>query len=229
MRTVTLQELITSAQRYADMENSSFLTQAEWISYINNAATKYWNLINSRTQDYNLKELFFPMVFNQQDYDLPADFLYVRGVDCNVSANATNANNNWIAVERYVFAERNINQSYVSNFYGYFYLRYRIQGNVLRFEPNPQGYQTVRLSYIPVMPNLIDVTDTIDGINGFDDYIAMIAAARAKAKEESDVTWLMGEIALFEQQVKAAADDRNRDEADRVQDVNNKNRWGYGW
>ncbi len=227
MRTVTLANLIKSAQRYADMENSSFISQQEWIDYINNASAKYWNLINGLTQDYNINELYFALNFGQQDYALPTDFLYVRGVDVNISAGATALTDNWISVERYMLSERNVSRIYITTLCGLYYLKYRIQGNNLRFEPTPQAYQTARLIYTPVMPNLLNLTDTIDGINGFDDYIAMLSAARALDKEKSDNSFLMMNIQMFEAQVKAAADDRNRDQADRVQDVNMRNRWWF--
>ena len=229
MRIVTLSDLIKSAQRYADMEFSSFISDNEWIQYINISAAKYWNLINSFTQDYNFNELYFDLILGQQNYDLPPDFLYVRGVDANISANATAESDNWTAIERYMLAERNISRANLTNFNGGYYLKYRIQGNKLRFEPSPQGYQTCRLLYTPVMPDLVDLTDTIDGINGFDDYIAMLAAVRALAKEETDTSYLQINISNFENQIKTAADDRNRDQADRVQDVSLRKNWGVGW
>ena len=70
------------------------------------------------------------------------------------------------------------------------------------------------------MPDLVSVTDTIDGVNGFEDYIALKTAERMLAKEESDVSWIMKETAEFEAMLKRAADDRNRDRSDRVSDIN---------
>ena len=40
------------------------------------------------------------------------------------------------------------------------------------------------------------------------------------AKEESDVSWIIKETQEFEAQIRQAANDRNRDRSDRVQDIN---------
>jgi hypothetical protein len=67
---------------------------------------------------------------------------------------------------------------------------------------------------------LVATTDTIDGVNGFEDYIALKTAERMLAKEESDVSWIIKETQEFEAQIRQAANDRNRDRSDRVQDIN---------
>lgn len=222
MRTVTLQELMDRARQYADMQNNNFITEPELKLYIKNACTKYWNLINQLGQDYNL--ITSPTTLfesNVKDYALPSDFLHVRGVDLAVSS-SPQPNDIWLNVKPFQFAERNRFQGYpyFSGFGISTYLRYRIKNNFISFDPYPQGYGSFRIHYTPVMPDLLQPTDTIDGINGFEDYIALKAAERMLAKEESDVSWVLKKINEFEVMIKQAADDRNRDRSDRVQDVN---------
>ena len=221
-RTVTLQELMDRSRQYADMQNSNFISDAELKLYIKNACTKYWNLINQLGQDYNMvTSPVTQFVANTKDYALPTDFLHMRGVDLAVS-NTPQPNDIWINVRPYQFSERNRFQGY-PYFTGWgisTYLRYRIKNNVISFDPYPQGYGSFRLHYTPVMPDLVNVTDTIDGVNGFEDYIALKTAERMLAKEESDVSWIMKETAEFEAMLKRAADDRNRDRSDRVSDIN---------
>lgn len=222
MRTVTLQELMDRARQYADMQNNNFITEPELKLYIKNACTKYWNLINQLGQDYNL--ITSPTTLfesNVKDYALPSDFLHVRGVDLAVSS-SPQPNDIWLNVKPFQFAERNRFQGYpyFSGFGISTYLRYRIKNNFISFDPYPQGYGSFRIHYTPVMPDLLQPTDTIDGINGFEDYIVLKAAERMLAKEESDVSWVLKEINEFEVMIKQAADDRNRDRSDRVQDVN---------
>lgn len=222
MRTVTLQELMDRARQYADMQNNNFITDPELKLYIKNACTKYWNLINQLGQDYNL--ITSPTTLfesNVKDYALPTDFLHVRGVDLAVSS-SPQPNDIWLNVKPFQFAERNRFQGYpyFSGFGISTYLRYRIKNNFISFDPYPQGYGSFRIHYTPVMPDLLQPTDTIDGINGFEDYIALKAAERMLAKEESDVSWVLKEINEFEVMIKQSADDRNRDRSDRVQDIN---------
>lgn len=222
MRTVTLQELMDRARQYADMQNNNFITDPELKLYIKNACTKYWNLINQLGQDYNL--ITSPTTLfesNVKDYALPTDFLHVRGVDLAVSS-SPQPNDIWLNVKPFQFAERNRFQGYpyFSGFGISTYLRYRIKNNFISFDPYPQGYGSFRIHYTPVMPDLTQPTDTIDGVNGFEDYIALKTAERMLAKEESDVSWVLKEINEFEVMIKQSADDRNRDRSDRVQDIN---------
>jgi len=221
-RLVTLQELMDRSRQYADMQNNNFISDSELTLYIRNACTKYWNLMNQFCQDYNMitspTQVF---VANVKEYTLPTDFLHMRGVDLALSA-APSPNDIWINVKPFQFSERNRFQGY-PYFTGWgiaTYLRYKIKNNVIMFDPYPQGYGSFRIHYTPVMPDLVATTDTIDGVNGFEDYIALKAAERMLAKEESDVSWIIKETQEFEAQIRQAANDRNRDRSDRVQDIN---------
>lgn len=229
MRTVTLDKLMYSARAYADMQGSQFITDPELITYINNAATKYWDLINELDQDYNYKSYIFTLNNNQISYPLPSDFLYIRGVDINASGISVNAStDNWTSIDRYMLSERNQYRGYgVVRYATRSILKYNITGQNIEFIPIPTGNQSCRLLYTPVVPDLAVLTDTIDGINGFDDYIAMKAAQRMLAKEESDVSWITMEIMDFEKKVKRDADRRNRDRGDRVSDVTTLDGWYY--
>jgi len=230
MRTVTLQQIMDSARQYADMQNSNFIQDSELIKYINNAALKYWNLINELEQDYNYKEYIFTLQNSTTDYPLPADFLYLRGVDINLNGISTNpATDNWSSIDRFMLSERNTYRGYgIVRYTGRNFLKYDIIGQQIRFIPIPTGSQSCRLIYTPVVPDLVATTDTIDGINGFEDYIAMKAAERMLAKEESDTTWIENEIMEFEAKLKRDTDRRNRDRGDRVSDINTLNEW-YQW
>ena len=139
MRTTTLAQLKYSARAYADMQNSNFITDAELLTYINNAALKYWNLINELEQDYVYKEYVFLLLPSQTDYALPVDFLYLRGVDINLNGVSTNSvTDNWSSIDRYMLSERNQYRGYgIARYTGRNFMKYDIIGQNIRFIPIP--------------------------------------------------------------------------------------------
>jgi hypothetical protein len=72
---------------------------------------------------------------------------------------------------------------------------------------------------------MVDLTDSMNGYNGFDEYAAQWAAHRALTKEESDTNEIKVLLAEWEKTISTQAQDRNRDIGDRVTDVY-KRGWG---
>lgn len=218
------------ARAYADMQGSGFIKDPELIIYINNGLRRYYDLINSTGQDYNLKSSQFQGVYNQQNYTLPTDFLYDRGVDVLMGGTPTGlASDQWISIDRFTHMERNQYRGYMM--YPQFtktFIKYNIIGNQISFLPNVISGTWFQIWYNPVMPDLVATTDTVDGINGYDDYIARLAAADMKAKQEDDTSRLDALIMKYESDIKTYADNRNRDRGDRISDVNATGR-GFFW
>jgi hypothetical protein len=222
MSVVTLAQLTTSAQRFADLENSNFISASEWTDYVNFGLRQYWNKINQVLQDYNLVETYFQLVNGQTDYPLPNDFMYVRGFDMSQSQAfpPETPGQYWISIYPYDFKERErYNYPWFTAFGGMYGLRYRIMSTFVRFLPSPIPLNWMRLSYIPVSPTLVAPTDSLNGYNGFDEYAAAWAAYRALVKEESDTTGVEKVIAEWEKTIQTQAEDRNRDIGDKVSDI----------
>lgn len=235
MDIVSLDNLITVARLHADMVNSDFCNDQEWTIFVNDAIRQYWDLIEQLSQDYYFKQFYFQTNAVDLAYPLPSDFYHLRGVDALYSGSPTgnfeNSQNLWVALSPYMFTERNArNYLFYQAVMPPYYSRYRIQGDNILFEPLTATItNTIRLSYTIIPPKLQVLTDTIDVIAGYDQYISKVAALHAKAREESDVTVLAADIARFESEIKQLANDRNRDSADRVQDVYAKSTgvWGF--
>lgn len=226
MRKVKLSDLMTNSRRYADMENDDFISDVELVRYINVSCLKYWDLINSTSQDFNIKESnVFSFVSGQNSYDLPSDFLYIRGVDaCVETINTENVR--WFNIDNYTFRERNKNRNtyYFGNYYYndyYSMCKYRIVNNSIRFDfvNNQTLMGSFKIWYIPVVPDLQNLNDEIDGIHGFDEYICLLTASRMKAKEETDNSWLEKEIFQCEERIRAALLSRNRDKTEKIEDI----------
>lgn len=215
MLTVTLSQLRTQARQRADMENSTFVSDAELNTYINASYAELYDLLVGVFEDYNLTSGNIAILANTSAYSLPSDFYKLRGVDLVLDALG-----NAVTLKPFNFQERN---SYMFtptwNVVGLSYLRYHIQGNQMKFVPVPNTNQTVKLWYIPAISRLSQDSDTVDGVNGFEEYIVIDAAMKMRIKEESDIQELVMQKEAMRQRIMSMAANRDAGSPEKVSDV----------
>lgn len=198
---VSLSTLRSRAQYAANMENSGFVTMAEWNSYINYGARRLYDLLTSAYGDeYYLKSYAIPMVTGQDTYSLPSDFLRERAVDVAVGGKNINAT-------RFLFKDRN-KYNWANISWGAIGCTplYTLQGPNIKFMPAPNiSGAGVTLWYIPTLQKTTDGgttwtsgslsadTDQIDGVNGYEELVVLEAAIRGKAKEDTDPSTLISQ------------------------------------
>lgn len=170
--TTTLLQLRDRAKQESDNVNQSFLSDAEWNTNINASYTELYGLIvQAFGNDYFTQSpstgYTFTTTGTTQYFALPTDFFKLLGVDLQIPSPQQ-----WMSLKPFNFSERNTLSSFNS--------------------PTPMAGQTLRMFYVPRVTPLVGDSDTIDGVNGWDEYIVIDAAMKAIAKEESDVSVLMG-------------------------------------
>jgi hypothetical protein len=215
-RTVTLLSLRNQCRQVANMEGSQFISDSELTQYINNSAAELYDLIVESWQDYYLKSTTFPVLNGTDTYALPTDFYKLRGVDLLLDA-AGNA----ITLRPFQFAERNayaFTPGY--NMFGVAQYRYQLQGNNIRFVPVPQTNSNVKLWYIPAQAPMVADIDTLDGIDGWEEYIIVDVAAKMIDKEEGDITSLIMRKNALIQRINDSAPNRDAGEPARISDIN---------
>lgn len=205
--TLTLLQLRTLCKQESDMVNSSFISDAEWNSYINQSYFELYDLmVQKYGDDYFSEQYNFTTDGTSYLYPLPADFYKLLGLDLSLSG----SDDSFVTIRRFNFADRN--RYAVPNFqsfYGVTNMRYRLNANDLWITPVPSGGQQMRLWYVPRLATLTADGDTVDGISGWTEYIIVDAAMKAMAKEESDVSVLMARKAGLIQRIEAAAENRD--------------------
>lgn len=215
MLTVTLAQLRTQARQRADMENSTFISDSELNSYINASYAELYDLLIATYEDYNISSDTISIVANTSSYSLPSNFYKLRGVDLVLDALG-----NAVTLKPFNFQERN---SYMFtptwNVVGLSYLRYHMQGNSIKFVPVPNTNQTVKLWYIPAITRLTLDADTVDGVNGFEEYIVIDAAMKMRIKEESDIQELVMQKEAMRQRIQAMAASRDAGSPEKVSDI----------
>ena len=226
--TMTLTELKNAVRQRSDMENSQFVKDTELVSYINQSYFELYDLLVQKYGDnyFVASPYSFTTDGSSEDYTLPTDFYKLLGVDLALS----NSTDSWVTIKPFNFAERN--RYAVPNFqsfYGITNLRYRLIGNKIKFTPIPQANQNMRIWYVPRLTTLVNLTDTVDGISGWTEYIIIDAAIKCLQKEESDVSVLLAQKAAIIQRIENAAENRDAGFPRTVADVSFSNyEWPYG-
>ena len=224
MATLTLSEIRQRCRERADMESSQFVTDDELNFYINKSVAELHDiLVQSYGEDYYVKNVTFQTVSQQEAYSLSSiitddDFYKLRALDAKLNGD------DWFTLQKFNFNERNRFQHFgVWDILGITNVRYRIVGNELRFVPLPDSAVDVRVWYIPRAVTLSDDSDTYDDFNGWIEYVIIDCGIKMLNKEESDVSVLLAEKQLLKRRIEEAANNRDVDQPESVEDVYTEN------
>lgn len=220
--------VITAAQQRADMVNSGFITDAEWLAMANaSAQVLYDKLIEAYGNDYEVATPQTVTTDGTSDaYDLSSDFYKLLGVDLQLSASSGD-NSGWVTIWRFNFAQRNqFTLPNVFTLWGRTNLKYRIRGGKIWFIPLPAGGQSLRLWYAPLFTPLTSTADEIDIGNGWSEWIVNDVAMKALVKEESDISGVQALQAVQEDRLRTIMENRDAGAPATVVDVSRVNGWG---
>ena len=218
MANKTLSQLRTAAKQRADMENSSFVSTAEWNTYIETGIVHLWDLVVSCDSDHLLTRAPVTLEANADGYVFPASVIYhPKGVDL-VEGSDT------YALFPFNFQERNT----ASSAHGRVPYRYHWTQDKLRIIPTPTAALSLVLWFVPVPVGLSSDADSMNFYAGWDEYVVLDAAIRALTKEESDTSVLMAERARLEEKIRSAATNRDHGLPETVTDIHALNN-GWGW
>lgn len=224
---ITLSTIRLAAQRRADMENSSFVSNAEWLGLINSGIQElYDKLVEAYGSDYYLQTAATITTDGTNDkYALPTDFFKLLGVDLQLSGSSTGTTG-WISLWRFNFAQRNqYTLPNIQTLWGRTNLKYRLAGSNIWFIPLPAASQTLRLWYAPRFTALVNDADTFDGINGWEEFVILSAAINARIKEESPVQELMAMLARQDERLTSIKENRDAGAPGVTVDVYRANGW----
>jgi hypothetical protein len=224
---MTLLQLRTAARQRADQVNSTFISDAELTSYVNQSAYELYDVLIQKYGDaYWAASTTLTTDGVNTTFALPADLYKLLGVDLQTSGSP----NGWLTLRPFQMAERNRNwlpQS--SAVLGFTSLRYRLLGDKIWFTPLPAGGQTVQVWYVPRMNELVADADVLDGISGWTEYVIVDAAIKCMVKEESDPSALFAQKAALLKRIEEAAGNRDEGAPPTVSDVTNHGApYGFG-
>jgi hypothetical protein len=230
MYLVQLSDFQTMCQQRVDELNTVFVPLINVTRMVNLGIGTLYNRMVSVYEDYFLTVgPGLPTTSNVDTYAIPTDCYKLRGVELQLDSL------HWVTVPSYEYIERND--------YNYFpvsayispagtSIRYRLQGQTVRFIPLPSvGGITYRFQYIPMFSTqLVNPTDTFDCVTpGWEEYVVLYVAGRMLQINESDTTAVDNMLAKIEQQIDTWATDRDAGAQKKMTSNRNRNRWRGGW
>ncbi len=217
-RTETAGNLVARAKYYADMENSNFVTDAQWYHGLNAWSARLWSKLIKVDPDRYTREQ--SLAAGSTDYDTPADYYGTVRVD--YISDATQGV--YVEIPRLYGAEENRIVQTQANF---------PQGYTFRYNASAPSTQIIRI--LPVseyaMRHLYTVAppkyatdgtgsaEQIIGIAGFEEYIPVGMAIDAKIREQSSVTELRNQLAEYDAIIDEMAENRSITDAGHVTDT----------
>lgn len=214
----TAAQLIAGAKELADLSSSAFVSDANWLIWINQGVRELHGLLASHHQDTFWKEKTFTLTSTAAGavYTLPSDFLSVRGLDYNPGT----ANRE--VVHRFNFGERNaVGVPLLSSVVG-FRRRYRVVNRqTLVVDPYENAGGNYKLIYVP---RATEVTtsgtpvDLADELEPWAEYPMVTAAVKALQKEQMDASELMAKRDLMRLDIEQSAQ-TDEAEPDTITDV----------
>lgn len=202
-------------QELTDLINGSI---AEWVDEVRGTT---WNGTYTR-QPYKLTTSS-----SKQTYPLPQDFLTLLSVDVALSGGTV------IAARPYQEEERNAFRNYplLSAWSTAAPIFYQVQATDISFIPIPQGAYAVTVNYVPTAPILADPDDSIDSVNGWEEFIVLDAAIKCliKAGEAETIPILGQRLEQQRTRIRSLAPRRDQMGAERVHVIQNAgfDDWDY--
>jgi len=214
-RDVSLLELRDRVRRHADVRSVVRWTDAIINDLIDEAVPELQDLILSENDTYNIESYTFGIVSGTDTYGLPAEFYKMKGVDI------LDSQGDWRPIERFSWGDR-LTQSEVST--SRTDLMYKVLGPSIVFHVEPGWTQAAgcRLWYWPVLADLVNDGDTINGHNGWDKFIVFKVAMEILQADKRDATTIAALLGQQDQRVRKAAAIRDRGNPPVVRDVRNR-------
>lgn len=213
MATFTEADLRTRARRRADMENSTFVSDAEIQDYLNSSISELHDYMVKSYEDYFVSEQAYSVPIATGGANLPDDFYKALGVDYN-SGGITST------LRAYSFSERNVYNTPYAVIDRLAEPMYKVEGNKIKLIPNNSQSGSITLYYVPQATQFSStVTEIENVIPGFEEYVVVATAIRMLMKEESDVSALERERQQLASRIIRAISPRDASGSFAIRDV----------
>ena len=181
-RSVTLQQIADRARVYADMRDTQFINDTEILALINDAYPELYDELIGASENYFVSEATTTIVTSTDTYALPATFYKLIGVDFRAGSGA------YITLHPYNEADRNATLTTNTNL--------------------PAG--SFRIRYVPAPTVFTALSESFDGISGWDRLVSLIVAIDMLDAEESDSSALRAKYARMLQRTQEMAAPRDQ-------------------
>lgn len=207
---VALSVLRRQSRELADEINSSFVADTELNGMINSSISQWYDLILEAVPE-RYETIQTITANGAASYALPAAHYKTLAVEYQ----STDA---YVDIPRVQFRERNRFPTKAS---GSRALAYRLTKNDIALMPPPTS-GTYRHLYAPTPTVLSQDTDTLDGVNGWEQWVVYDCAIKMLLKGESEILGMVAERERIERSLRRAAADRELANPKRIVDVRSR-------
>jgi hypothetical protein len=216
----TLQQIVTRAQQRANLEGAAgFIPQPEWADMANQSIADWYDLVRLTTWggQYYRSKAEITTGPGVDEYPLPGDFLSMISVDWFV---AGFTGNQVVSIKPFHEEQRNAFRNWPSGWLLAQPVYYQLWGPNIAFQ-QPQGVFSVQINYVPTAPRLGNPTQTLDSINGWEEWIVLDVAKKALVKDgQLDILGaIKADLAEQRARIVGAAAQRIQGAAEVVHDV----------
>lgn len=211
-RTYTRSQMRTRIRALVDHENDTFPADAVYNDWIDVAYARLWALLVESGLGYFAETTESWVTTGSTGvHAVPADFGWLLALEYSDT-------DGWRELER--LDERNLaaytttNATYPAGF--------RMNGANVVLMPTPASGQTYRIRYLAAPSKFTNDADTIDGVAGWEDYIAQDVAAKVRQREEADPRPFLQERAAIEARIAAEAQNRTLYRTHRIQNTDQR-------
>lgn len=205
-RSFTATLIQTAAQQRADMVNSTFIGTTEWLTYVSASYAFLYDLLVKAGENY----FESTQTLTAASTALPSDYYGTKTVYYVPSTNQ------YVPLRR---VEDNEFHLYYDGGGSSYPTGYRVAGANIVLLPAGTTVGTCIHYYVPAPADITSGSTTIDGVSGWEEFIVLDCAIKARIKAESSVEELVRERALILQRIEDMAENRSLQTARRIVDV----------
>lgn len=208
-RTVTLTSLLAQVRQRADIESATARhPDSQLTEYINQSWAELHDELAQSVQDYLVTSSTISVVNGTDTYSLPATFYKLRAIFVTVGSSY---------IELHPFHIQEIGKyQYAGGWYTDAPMAYHLTGSNILFKPTPNGAYTVTLYFTPAPARVSVVSETFDGIAGWEEFVVWDSAAKVMARDERDPSYAQGKAREQLQRITRMAATRNSAEPSKI-------------
>jgi hypothetical protein len=213
MAAVTLDTLIDSVRRRADLQGSQFISDTEITEYLNGSLAELYGLIIDSFENYYVNIVQFDLASTDDGYTLPDNFFKELRVDRSYSGSPDVNGGDWIRLQRInIKDESNYNSTPLRSLYYPRIFGYLLYGTKLKIVPRSEVAGTYRMLYYPTYIDLSARTDEATQVGPagqhWEEMAIIDAAMKCLIKEETEISPLMAQKQLVIDRIKKEASNR---------------------
>lgn len=218
---MTVGQIKTLVVSWLDDANKGYFTDANLLTWINNAQRQVQLQLLQAGQNWYMKPVETQTVSGQSDYILPSDFIEEHRIEIVISGTGSTEN-------RQPLGEITTNQQDLVSLNLGTPTNYFIKKDRFVVLPTPNQAWTLRLYYSPMVIDLVSDSDVPDVPEEFMEYVALLAAFNGFIKDDRAPANLLTKKNEYEVIFKQMAVDRTTDRSRQVVDVvGDLGSWSY--